>query len=121
MQLIKPSEMETLANPGVVSRQVLNPDNCASARVTITRVTVAPGAEQPRHAHQSSEQVWVALRGEGKLLLKDGGTQPFREGEVARFEDGDVHGFLNDSGEPFEYVSVTAPPIDFADAYRDRS
>jgi len=121
MQLIKPNEMETLSNPGVASRQLLNPGNCESARVTITRVTVAPGAEQPRHAHRSSEQVWVALRGQGKLLLRDGGTQPFREGEVARFAEGDVHGFLNDSGEPFEYLSVTTPPIDFTYAYKERA
>ena len=121
MQLIKPSEMETLANPGVESRQLLNPGNCASARVTITRVTMEPGAEQPRHAHDASEQVWVALRGKGKLLLADGGARPFREGEVARFAEGDVHGFLNDSGEPFEYLSVTVPPIDFAYAYKERA
>ena len=100
---------------------MLNPGNSAAARVTITRVTVAPGAQQARHAHQSSEQVWVALRGKGKLLLKDGGTQDFAAGVVARFEAGDVHGLRNDSDAPFEYLSVTSPPIDFGYAYKDRA
>ena len=117
MELIRPGDMQILANPGVQSTQLLNPVNSDSGRITLTRVVMEPGAEQPRHSHDSSEQVWVALKGRGTLLLKDGGAQPFQEGEVARFAEGELHGFRNDSGQPFEYISVTSPPIDFAYAY----
>ena len=113
--------MQTLANPDVQSLQLLNPAHGVESRVTITRVTVQPGGEQGRHAHESSEQVWVALQGRGLLLLAEGRTQHFAEGEVARFAEGEVHGFRNDSGEPFEYLSVTTPPIDFAYAYEERT
>lgn len=37
-----------------------------------------------------------------------------------RFEDGDVHGLRNVGDAEFVYLSVTAPPIDFAYAYRGR-
>ncbi len=121
MDLIKPNEMEILRNPGVASAQLLNPGNSQTSRITITRVEVAPGAGQARHAHEGSEQVWIALQGAGQLLLKDGATQPFAAGEVARFGEGEIHGFLNDSGAPFEYLSVTAPPMDFTYAYQERS
>ena len=44
-------------------------------------------------------------------------TRPLKSGEVARFGGGEIHGFLNNSDQPFEYLSVTSPPIDFGYAY----
>lgn len=119
MEFIAPGQFWTLSNPGVTSLQLLSPHNSRSSRVTITRVTVEPGASQPPHAHQSSEQIWVALTGSGALLLANGETCRLSAGEVVRFADGDVHGFRNTETEPFVYLSVTAPPIDFRYAYRD--
>lgn len=125
MELIRPGQMQVLSNLGVQSTQLLNPAISASQCLTLTRVVVEPGAVQGPHAHDGSEQVWVALKGRGSLLLKDGGTQPFAAGEVTRIAEGQVRGILNDSGEPFEYLSVTPPPIDFSSvcksgAYKDR-
>ena len=58
----------------------------------------------------SSEQIWVALEGNGMLLPDDERTEPFSAGDVVRFADGDLHGFRNVSNVPFVYFSVTAPP-----------
>jgi hypothetical protein len=49
MEFLTELDFKQLSNPGVVSLQVLSPRNSTSLRVTITRVTVAPGASQPRH------------------------------------------------------------------------
>ena len=121
MELLTESDFTRLSNPGVVSLQLLSPHNSQSARVTITRVTVEPGAGQPRHKHDGSEQIWVALEGSATLLLGDGATRALNAGEVARFADGDVHGVDNTGGAPFVYLAVTAPPINFDYAYRHRS
>lgn len=67
MEFIESKDIKSLANPGVVSRQLLNPDNSSSKRVTITEVHLEPGASQPRHAHDTSEQIWYAIHGKGKL------------------------------------------------------
>lgn len=120
MEFIKKDEIKVLSNPGVESAQLLNPENSSSERVTITRVRVAPGAEQPRHKHDSSEQIWVAVAGSGVLLLADGKEEVFSSGDVVRFADGDIHGLKNESQEVFEYISVTSPPINFGYAYRER-
>ena len=117
VEIIRRDQIEVLAKPGVTSYQLLFPENSRSARVTITRVVLAAGAVNPRHRHASSEQVWVALSGEGVLLLGDEATAPFVAGDVARFEDGDTHGLHNPGPGPFEYLSVTAPPVNFRDAY----
>ena len=96
---------------------MLFPENSSSRRVTITRVTVEPGAVNPPHRHPASEQIWVALEGNGILLLDHERTEPFSAGDVVRFADGDLHGFRNASDVPFVYLSVTAPPVNFREAY----
>lgn len=117
MEFIKKDSIISLSNPGVISEQIISPKNSASEKVTITKVHLIPGASQPRHTHEHSEQIWYAIKGKGKLLLRDDKTQDFSEGDAVRFEKGDIHGLLNDSDEEFIYISVTAPPIDFTDAY----
>lgn len=117
MEFIQNENIKTLSNPGVISRQILNPKNSHSARVTITEVHLEPSAIQPRHAHDASEQIWYALKGKGILLLADGEEKIFQAGDVARFAEGNVHGLRNNSNDEFVYISVTSPPMDFGYAY----
>ena len=117
MEIIRRTEVTAFVNEGVMSEQLLFPENSQSRRVTITRVTVAPGARNKRHAHAASEQVWVALRVSGTLLPGGATTAPFAEGDVVRFADGDVHGLENTGTTDFVYLSVTSPPINFRNAY----
>ncbi len=119
MEFLTEDDFRVLSNPGVTSIQLLSPHNSTSDRLTITRVVVEPGSEQPRHQHASSEQVWIALAGAGTLLLDGQREATFAAGQVVRFADGDVHGFINCGTEPFVYLSVTAPPIDFSYAYQE--
>ncbi len=120
MEFVYKDSIVELSNPGVVSRQLLNPDNSSSERVTITEVHLEVGACQPRHTHDASEQIWYAIKGSGKLLLADDREKDFQEGDVVRFADKDVHGLLNDGNVEFVYISVTAPPINFCYAYKDK-
>lgn len=120
MEFINAEEIISLSNPGVVSRQLLNPDNSSSKRVTITEVHLEPGAVQPRHTHAASEQIWYARKGSGKLLLADDNEMDFKAGDVVRFADKDIHGLLNNGDTEFIYISVTAPPIHFGYAYNDK-
>jgi len=117
MEIVRKSSITTLSNSGVQSEQLLFPENSSSRRVTITRVTVQPGSINPPHRHPASEQIWVALEGSGILLLDDERTEPFAAGDVVRFADGDLHGFRNPGDVPFIYLSVTAPPVNFREAY----
>ena len=119
MEFIREKDIKTFSNPGVDSRQLLNPENSGSERVTITEVHLVPGAVQPRHMHDHSEQIWYALKGEGKLLLAEDREMEFRMGDVVRFEDQDIHGLKNDGNSEFVYISVTAPPINFGYAYKE--
>ncbi len=118
MEFINRENIKEFSNPGVVSRQLINPDNSKSERVTITEVHLEVGASQPRHKHDTSEQIWYAVQGKGKLLLADDKEMIFTAGDVVRFADKDIHGLLNDGDAEFVYISVTSPPIDFGYAYK---
>ena len=120
MEFINKESIKELVNPGVISRQLLNPENSLSKRVTITEVHLEVGASQPRHRHNASEQIWYAIQGTGKLLLADNTEKEFKSGDVVRFADNDVHGLLNDGDLEFIYISVTAPPINFGYAYKEK-
>lgn len=118
MEFINKNEIIALENPGVISRQLLNPDNSDSDKITITEVHLMPNAVQSRHIHKDSEQIWYALSGSGKLLLAENKERDFIAGDVVRFEPNEVHGLCNTSDSEFVYLSVTSPPIDFKYAYR---
>ena len=118
MEFISHDKIKELSNPGVVSRQLINPENSDSKKVTITEVHLEIGAIQPRHKHSYSEQIWYALKGSGKLLLSDEKEMFFSAGDIVRFADNDIHGLLNDGDTEFVYISVTSPPIDFRYAYK---
>jgi quercetin dioxygenase-like cupin family protein len=117
MEIIRQIQIQTLSNSGIESQQLISPENSASTRVTITRVIVPSGGISPRHTHAASEQIWVALQGRASLLLADDKTEVFSAGDVARFAEGDVHGLHNAGETAFVYLSVTAPPINFRNAY----
>ena len=117
MEIIRQASIPKLTNSGIESEQLLFPENSSSRRVTITKVTMPPAAANPIHQHAASEQIWVALQGNGLLLLADDKTENFSAGDVVRFEDGDKHGLRNTGVTPFVYLSVTSPPINFRAAY----
>ena len=117
MEIIRSGSIPALTNSGITSRQLLFPENSLSERVTITHVIVPPGTKNPPHRHANSEQIWVALRGTGNLVLENAVLMPISAGDVVRFEDNDLHGFENTGETAFEYMSVTSPPINFRWAY----
>jgi len=99
------------------SHQLIWNENSKSERITITKVYVHPGKTNTRHKHNYSEQIWIAIKGTGTLLLDDDKEKQFTEGDVVRFADGDIHGITNNMDEDFVYISITSPPINFRYAY----
>lgn len=120
IQRLTDKDFGTLKNPGVTSAQIVWGRNAPDARVTITRVTVSPGATQARHAHDTAEQIWLVEQGSGELLLGDGDSEPLGKGDVIRTPAGDVHGLTNTGATDLIYLAVTTPPQDFSDAYGKR-
>ena len=120
IQRLSTTDFATLQNPGVRSVQIVSPKNAPEALVTITRVTMEPGALSARHAHPNSEQIWIVERGRATLLMNHDQTDVVQAGDVVRTPAGSIHGVDNTGREPFVYLAVTTPPQDFTAAYRER-
>ena len=120
IQRLSAADSTILENRGVRSVQIVWPRNAPEALVTITRVTMEPGATSARHAHSVNEQIWLIEQGSAQLLMDDGKTDGLRAGDVARTPAGTIHGVANTGDEPFVYLAVTTPPQDFTAAYKSR-
>lgn len=117
MEFFNSAEVRQMILPGCISRQLVSGFNCEASTITLTDVTVEPGAVQPRHSHEKALQIWYALEGEGYLLLANDEERPFKAGDVAVAFPGDVHGFINRSDKVFHYITVCNPPQDFQKLY----
>ena len=118
IQRLSAADFTTLENPGFRSVQIVWPNNAPEARVTITRVSIEPGAASARHVHPASEQIWLIEQGSALLLMNDDQTDELRAGDVVRTPAGTIHGVANTGSEPFVYLSVTTPPQDFSPVYK---
>jgi quercetin dioxygenase-like cupin family protein len=110
IQRLSAADFTTLQNSGFRSVQIVWPNNAPDARVTITRVTMEPGATSARHVHPMSEQIWLIEQGDAMLLMADGQTDGLRAGDVVRAPAGTIHGVANTGSERFVYLAVTTPP-----------
>jgi quercetin dioxygenase-like cupin family protein len=117
VEVLTAGDSTTLTRPGQTSVQLLWPGNSPQAQVTVTRVTIPPGAANPRHAHPHSEQTWIIERGRAELLLTDEQSRPIQAGEIVRTPAGAIHGIRNSGTEPLIYLAITTPPIDFRPSY----
>jgi quercetin dioxygenase-like cupin family protein len=120
IQRLSAADSTILENGGVRSVQIVWPRNAPEALVTITRVTMEPGATSARHAHSASEQIWLIEQGSAQLLMNEGKTDGLRAGDIVRTPAGAIHGVANIGDEQFIYLAVTTPPQDFTAAYKSR-
>ena len=108
-----------LKNPGKLSEQLVWPRNAPESALTITRVTMKPGAVSTRHSHARAEQIWIVEAGEGALLLAGSERAPFKAGDIVRTSAGDTHGIENTGRELLVYLAIITPPEDFTPRYQE--
>lgn len=85
--------------------------------LSVTWVNVAPGAEQRAHSHEDSEQVYVIVRGRGRMLVA-GDVEDVGEGDLVFIPPATDHGIVNDGSEALVYVSAASPPVSMEELYR---
>jgi mannose-6-phosphate isomerase-like protein (cupin superfamily) len=122
IQRLSAREITVLRNPGKDSEQLVWPKNAPDSSLTITRVTMQPGAVSTLHTHARSEQIWLIERGTGTLLMDGGLEATITAGDIVRTPVGDAHGVVNSGSEPLIYLAITTPPEDFTqrDAEEER-
>ena len=87
-----------------------------SRNLTVTWVDVPPGAEQRAHSHADSEQVYVIVRGHGRMSVA-GDEEEIGEGDLVFIPPATQHGILNDGTETLVYVAAASPPVSMEELY----
>jgi quercetin dioxygenase-like cupin family protein len=83
--------------PGVTGRPLINGDT-PSAAVTLSQLTIDPGATLARHKHNAEEAFYV-LEGKGFVFIGEE-EHPVEAGTAILASTGVAHGFRNDTDQP---------------------
>lgn len=101
------------------SHFLLDAGDLGSKNLSVTWVNVPPGAEQRPHSHPDSEQIYVIVRGNGRMQVA-GDTEQVGEGDVVFIPPAATHGIKNEGPEPLVYVSAASPPVSMAELYSEQ-
>jgi mannose-6-phosphate isomerase-like protein (cupin superfamily) len=101
------------------SHFLLDAGDLGCRNMTVTWVDVPPGGEQRPHSHADSEQVYVIVRGSGRMHVA-GDTEQVGEGDLVFIPPGAEHGIKNESSEPLIYISAASPPVSMAELYSEQ-
>lgn len=85
----------------------------ATSRGSMAQFTLPPGAVSKAVAHRSVEEVWLVLRGTGRMWRKIDAaeeTVALKPGVSVAIPVSAAFQFRNDGDEPLDCVGVTMPP-----------
>jgi mannose-6-phosphate isomerase-like protein (cupin superfamily) len=101
------------------SHFLLDAGDLGSSNLTVTWAEVPPGAEQRAHSHSDSEQVYVIVRGTGRMSVA-GDTERVGAGDLVFIPPAADHGIVNDGSEELVYISAASPPVSMAELYSEQ-
>ena len=94
------------------SHFLMDAGDLGSRNLSVTWVDVPPGAEQRAHSHEDSEQVYVIVRGRGRMYVA-GDEEDVGEGDLVFIPPATEHGIVNDgSGDARLRVGRLAAGLD---------
>jgi len=86
---------------------------CSLPRGAMAVFTLAPGMVAKAVAHRTVEEIWVVIRGRGRMWRKSGSAEDIAElaaGVSVSIPTGTQFQLRSDGEEPLEAVAVTMPP-----------
>ncbi len=86
---------------------------CSLPRGGMALFTLAPGMVAKAVAHRTVEEIWMVIRGRGRMWRKSGAREEITElapGISISLPTGTHFQLRCDGGEPLEAVAVTMPP-----------
>ncbi len=95
---------DTSTYQGIKKQIVLGPKDGAE-EIIMRYFTVEPGGATPYHHHGFQHLVKVE-EGNGIVIDKDGAEHKLSSGDLVYVRDDEIHGFKNESDEPFVFICV---------------
>lgn len=100
---------------GALSKALVGPDNCGSARIDFRISHYAPAAYVAEHVHQVQEQIYYVIQGEGILTLDDA-KHLMNPNDYVYVPPGVRHSFTNTGISGLVFFVITTPSLDKEEA-----
>ncbi len=84
-------------------RRALGPSVFASNWAFVDHLLVPPGASVGKHFHSGVEEVYLVIKGKGKIAVNDEMAELIN-GDAVPIRAGEIHSLENISTEPFEFI-----------------
>lgn len=97
--------------PGVKGNCItikISPWNVDKTQHTVFLHELPKGGEVPEHAHETNEEIFVCLEGEGIITI-DGKESPFKKHDVAFLAPLSEHSIRTTSEVPLKFMTIISP------------
>ena len=101
---------------GALARIYTSFDPAGEAKLTVAEVSVARGESTSAHMHMLTEEIYVVVRGVGRMRL-DADVAEVRAGDCVVIKPGTVHEISNSRDELLVFIATCAPRMDRGDFY----
>jgi mannose-6-phosphate isomerase-like protein (cupin superfamily) len=98
------------------SHILMDAGELGSRNMSVTWVEVPAGVEQTLHSHEEAEQVYVIVRGSGRMSVA-GDNEAVAAGDLILVPPATDHAIENDGAEALAFVSVQSPPVSVDELY----
>jgi mannose-6-phosphate isomerase-like protein (cupin superfamily) len=98
------------------SHILMDAGELGSRHMTVTWIEVPAGASQSLHSHEEAEQVYVVVRGSGRMSAA-GDTQELDAGDLALIPPATDHSIANDGDGELALLSVQSPAVSVEELY----
>lgn len=98
------------------SHVLMDAGELGSRNLSVTWLEVPPGAKQRLRSDEEAEQVYVVVRGSGRMSVA-GDDQGVSEGDLILVPPATDHAIANDGEADFALLSVQSPPVAVAELY----
>ncbi|MEW6594981.1 MAG: cupin domain-containing protein [Thermodesulfobacteriota bacterium] len=94
---------------GSTIRELMHPDHTAVRNLSVAEAAVLPGQVTLPHTHQSSEEVYHILAGQGRITL-GGDLFDVAAGDTVVIPPGTIHTIANTGSAALRILCCCAPP-----------
>ena len=98
------------------SHILMDAGELGSRHMSVTWLEVPAGVEQRLHSDEEAEQVYVVVRGRGRMSVA-GDTQELDPGDLVLVPPATDHQIAGADEEGFALISIQSPPVAVAELY----
>jgi mannose-6-phosphate isomerase-like protein (cupin superfamily) len=98
------------------SRILMDAGELGSRHLSVCWLEVAAGAEQELHSHEEAEQVYVVVRGSGRMTVA-GDSQDVAEGDMVLVPPATDHAIAGGPNASLAFISVQSPPVTLSEVF----